>query len=80
MFLKLLVKQNSAIGASAPVVDPVVQLIEWIAIRRDSLKNLLLDTVQMDLHPGGKKRYTNKQRSNFLLLSIEESQNKSINH
>lgn len=51
MFLKLLVKQNSAIGASAPVVDPVVQVIGWIAIRRDSLKSLLLDTVEMDLHP-----------------------------
>lgn len=58
MFLKLLVKQNSAIGASAPVVDPVVQMIEWIAIRRDLLKSLLPDTVQMDPHPG--RRYTNK--------------------
>lgn len=45
-------KQNSAIGASVPVVDPVVELIGWIAIRRDSLKSRLLDIVQMDLHPG----------------------------
>lgn len=44
-------KQNSAIGASAPV-DPVAELIGWIAIRRDSLRSLLLDTVRMDLHPG----------------------------
>ncbi len=55
MFLKLLVKQNSAIGASAPVVDPVVELIGWIAIRRDSLRSLLRDIVQMDPHPGRKK-------------------------
>lgn len=52
MVLKLLVKQNSAIGASTPVVDPVVELIWWIAIKRDSLKSLLLDIVQMGPHPG----------------------------
>lgn len=50
-FLKLRVKQNSAIGASAPVVDPVVQLTRWIAIRRDLLKSLLPDTVQVEQHP-----------------------------
>lgn len=52
MVLKLLVKQNSAIGASAPVVDPVVELIGWIAIRRGLLMSLLLGTVQVDLYPG----------------------------
>lgn len=51
MVLKLLVKQNSAIGASAPVVDPVVELIGWTAIRRGLLMSLLLDTVQADLYP-----------------------------
>lgn len=61
MFLKLLVKQNSAIGASAPVVDPVVELIGWIAIRKDLLKSFLLDIVQMGQHPRKKKGYTNTQ-------------------
>lgn len=59
MFLKLLVKQNSAIGASAPVVDPVVELIGWIAIKRDLLRSLLLDIVQMAPHPGRKTGDTN---------------------
>lgn len=53
-------KQNSAIGASAPVVDPVVQLIGWIVIGRDLLKNLLLDTVELDQYPE-KKRITGLQ-------------------
>lgn len=47
-------KQNSAIGASTPVVDPVVQPTRWIAIRRGWLRSLLLDTVQVDLYPGMK--------------------------
>ena len=71
MFLKLLVKQNSAIGASAPVVDPVVELIGWIAIRRDLLRSLLLDIVQTAPHPRGKQRYTNTKSEN--VLRIEKS-------
>lgn len=42
-----------------PVVDPVVELIGWIAIRRDLLRSLRLDIVQMDPHPERKKGYTN---------------------
>lgn len=68
MFLKLLVKQNSAIGASAPVVDPVVELIGWIAIRRDLLRSLLLDIVQMDQHPGRKKGHIKIPSEEYLLL------------
>lgn len=55
-FLKLLVKQNSAIGASVPVVDPVVQLIGWITIRRDLWKSPLLDTEQVEPHPGRREK------------------------
>lgn len=70
MFLKLLVKQNSAIGASAPVVDPVVQLIEWIAIRMDLWKSLQLDTVQTDPHPEEGKRGDTVRR-----VGIKQTQN-----
>lgn len=63
MFLKLLVKQNSAIGASTPIVDPVVELIGWSAIRKDLLKSLQLDIVQMDRHPGRKKGYINREKT-----------------
>lgn len=69
MVLKLLVKQNSAIGASAPVVDPVMELIGWTAIRRDSLKSLRLDIVQMDPHPGMKRGYANTQSENILITT-----------
>lgn len=56
-------KQNSAIGASAPDVDPVGQLIRWLAIRRGLLRSLLLDTVEVDLNPGirGVQRRVRKQ-------------------
>ena len=42
---------NGAIGASAPVVDPVVERSGGVAIRRGSLKSLLLDTEQTEPHP-----------------------------
>lgn len=71
MVLKLLVKQNSAIGASAPVVDPVVELIGWIAIRRDSLRSLRLDIVQMERHPGRKKGYTNTQSEKVFITTYQ---------
>lgn len=67
MFLKLLVKQNSAIGASVPVVDPVVELIGWIAIRRDLLRSLRLDIVQMDPHPERKKGIQTQSLSTLAL-------------
>lgn len=70
--LKLLVKQNSA---SVEVVDPVVELIGRIAIRRDSLKSLLLDNVWMDPHPGRKKKRDTQSVIKYLLLSIERRVN-----
>ncbi len=77
VFLKLLVKQNSAIGASAPVVDPVVKLIGWIAIRRDLLRSLLLDIVQMDPHPE-KKKATKRIKINPPSINMKSSSLVSI--
>lgn len=72
MFFKLLVKQNSAIGASAPVVDPVAEQIGRIAIKTDLLKSLLMDIVQMNPSPGRKTKVA--------IHNSEEGRNKSKIH